>query len=126
MRTATYNIRIKKIRIRAGQRATKYEKRIRNATILSILKEYLKEKEGEATKTNDKQERREYTIKNGCSPAGIDQQRQGCVNVVKTLKEEDHEMQKQTQYNKIRYKYIKANIRTGYLGKKRKRGQVGN
>ena len=108
-----------KIRIRAGQRAMQYEERIRTATRINILKECLKGKEKEATKTRNTRERRDYLMKNGYSQAGIDQLRERNVNVVKTLKEKDKEVQKQTQYNKIRegqcnerYKHIKTEIPT--------------
>ena len=87
-----------KVRIRAMQ----YEERIRNATGINILKECLGEKEREATKTKNTQERREYLMRNGYSQAGIDQLREWNINVVKTLKEKDKEMQKQNpiQQNK--------------------------
>ena len=74
-----------------------YEERIRNAAGINILKECLKEKEEEATKTRNTRERWEYLIMNGYSQAGIDQRRERNVNVVKTLKEKDKEVQKQTQ-----------------------------
>ena len=60
------------------------------------------EKEREATKIWSTQERREYLIRNGYSQESIDQLRERTVNVVKTLKEKDEEVQKQAQYNKIR------------------------
>ena len=62
-----------KIRIRAGQRAMQYKERIRNATGMNILKECLKEKETEATKTKNIQERQECLMRNGYSQAGINQ-----------------------------------------------------
>ena len=61
-----------------------YEERIRNATGINVLKECLKEKESEATKTRNTQDRREYLVRNGYSQAGIDQIRERNVNVVKT------------------------------------------
>ena len=67
-----------KNRIRAGQRAMQYEERIRNATGINILKEYILytrifvEKEKEAIKTRNTQERQEYLMRNGYSQAGID------------------------------------------------------
>ena len=70
---------------------------------INILKECLKEKEKEATKTRNTRERREeYLMRNGCRQAGIDQLRERNINVVKTLKEKDKEMQKQNpiQQNK--------------------------
>ena len=69
---------------------------------MKILKECLKEKEREATKTKNIEERRKYLTRNGYSRAGIDQLRERNVNVIKTLKEKDKEVQKQTKYNKIR------------------------
>jgi len=99
----------------------RYEERIRNATGINILKECLKE-EKEATKTRNTQERREYLMRNGYNQVSIDQLRERNVNVVKTLKEKDKEVQKQTQYNKIRkgqcnkrYKHIKTEIPIEYL-----------
>ena len=41
-------------------------------------------------------------MRNGCSQAGIDQVRERNVNVVKTLKGKDGEVQNQIQYMKIR------------------------
>ena len=94
-------VETKRNKIRAGQRAMQYEERLRNAMGINILKECLKE-ERETTKIRNTQERREYLMKNGYNQAGIDQLRERNVNVVKTLKERDKELQKQTQYNKIR------------------------
>ena len=64
-----------------------YEERIRNATGINILKECLKEKEKEATKTRNTQERREYLMKNRYSQTDIYQLRERNVNMVKTLKD---------------------------------------
>ena len=75
-----------KIRIRVGQRAMQYKERIGNTKSVSILKECLREKEREATKTRNAQERREYLMRNGYSQAGIDQLRERNVNVVKNTK----------------------------------------
>ena len=68
-------------------------------------------------------------MRNGYSHAGIDQQRERNVNVVKTLKEKDKKVQKQTQYNKIRkgqynekYEHIKTEIPIEYLEKKGRGG----
>ena len=69
-----------KIRIRAGQRATQYEKK-RNATGKNILKECLKEKEREATKTKNIHERREYLMRNIYSQTGIDQLKERGKNI---------------------------------------------
>ena len=100
------------------------EERIRNETGINILKECLKEKEKVSTKTRNTQERREYLMRNGYDQAGIDQLRERNVNVVKTLKEKVKEVQKQTQYNKIRkgqynerYRHIKTEIPIQYLEK---------
>ena len=90
-----------KIRIRVGQRAMQYEERIGNTTGVNILKECLRDKEREENKTRNTQ-RWEYLMRNGYSQADIDQLRERNVNVVKTLKAKDKEVQKQTQYNKIR------------------------
>ena len=57
------------------------------ATSINILKECLKGKKREATKTRNTQERREYLMKNGYSQAGKDQLRGQNVNVVEILKE---------------------------------------
>ena len=56
--------------------------------------------ETEATKTKNTQKEREYLMRNGYNQAGTDQLRERNVNVVKTLKEKDKGVQKQTQYNK--------------------------
>ena len=65
----------------------------------------------------------------GYSQADRDQLRERNVNVVKTLKERDKEVQKQTQCNKIkkekyneRYKYIKTEIPIEYLENERRGG----
>ena len=57
---------------------------------------------GSANYRKNTQERREYLMRNGYSKAGIDQLRERNINVVKTLKEKDKEMQKQNpiQQNK--------------------------
>ena len=62
------------------------EEKMRNATDMNILKECLREKEGDLTKTKNIQERREYLTRNGYTQAGIDQLREWNVNVVKTLR----------------------------------------
>ena len=58
-----------KIRIRVGQRAMQYKERIGNTKSVSILKECLREKEREATKTTNIHERQEYLTRNGYSQA---------------------------------------------------------
>ena len=55
-----------------------YDKRIRNATGINILKECLREKEKEATKTKNIQERWEYLMRNGYSQTGQSSKRTEC------------------------------------------------
>ena len=63
------------------------------------------------------------------SQAYMDQLRERNEGVMKTLKEKDKEVQKQTQYNKIRkgkcnerYKHIKTEIPIEYLEKEGREG----
>jgi len=53
---------------------------------MNSLRKYLREKEGETTKTKNMEERQDYLARNGYSLPGIDRVREGYVNVVKTLK----------------------------------------
>ena len=54
---------------------------------VNILKEYLREKEGETTKTMNMQERKEYLTWRGYRQASIDRLKEWYVNVVKILQE---------------------------------------
>ena len=59
---------------------------------MNILKEYVREKKEEATKTKNMQDRQEYLTRNGCIQAGTDQLRKKYANLIKILKEEDQKV----------------------------------